>query len=238
MTEVTRAHRERAVDVFGWRDAIGTGNRVNRWIETGEAEGNVAGDTLPMVAAGLAAFEAELVARLSEELRAAKSNWEHIHQVNETLRAERDRAETNFAMACRDLAAKADPDFASQFVMRSEVEAAKAELAPEREGAAVGLLLAVCNWLHRRGHKSAATDLDYNWNDPDQPGDGSCLPLHKAVPAPSAGEAWVALAVAVIAAADTAVPLLDGFGIRPKEATAYREARAALPPPPAQEPAK
>lgn len=42
------------------------------------------------------------------------------------------------------------------------------------------VLLVACNWMHKRGHKSAATDLDYNWNDTDQPGDGSCLPLHVA----------------------------------------------------------
>lgn len=45
------------------------------------------------------------------------------------------------------------------------------------------LLDTVSRWLHSRGHKSAATDLTYNWNDPGQPGDGSCLPLHVERPA-------------------------------------------------------
>ena len=41
------------------------------------------------------------------------------------------------------------------------------------------LLLSVCDWLYNRGHKSAATDLDCNWND-GPPGDGSCLKLREA----------------------------------------------------------
>ena len=53
--------------------------------------------------------------------------------------------------------------------------------------AEANLVDAVCRWLHARGHKSAATDLDYNWNDPDQPGDGSCLPVHTRIsPQPGA----------------------------------------------------
>lgn len=50
------------------------------------------------------------------------------------------------------------------------------------------VLLCACDWLHKRGHKSAATDLDCNWNDTDQPGDGSCQPLHTVPATPARAE--------------------------------------------------
>lgn len=88
---------------------------------------------------------------------------------------------------------KALVDAVTKALAQLQADAAAARASLESRGDTATLLKA-CRWLYERGHKSAATDLDYNWND-SPPGDGSCQPLHLCPSAagaePMAG--WVAV---------------------------------------------
>lgn len=61
--------------------------------------------------------------------------------------------------------------------------------APSSEGGFDPVMLEqVIRWLYGRGHKSAAIDLDCNWND-GPPGDGSCRKIREMVGLTSADQA-------------------------------------------------
>lgn len=63
--------------------------------------------------------------------------------------------------------------------LQAEVAALKAAAEPV-EGRWVKVE-ATAHWLLSRGHKEASVDLCHQWNDPGQPGDGTCRVI---VPAP------------------------------------------------------
>lgn len=62
------------------------------------------------------------------------------------------------------------------------------ESAQPAERADEALLEKACEWLDARGFAAAATDLLCNWNDPGNPGDGSCRVLGVAPPTPQPKE--------------------------------------------------
>lgn len=59
----------------------------------------------------------------------------------------------------------ADSDFGPELLAQTLADAERC-----------GVLRALA-WLQERGHHEAATDMAHQWNDPGQPGDGSCVPL-------------------------------------------------------------
>lgn len=66
--------------------------------------------------------------------------------------------------------------------LRAELEA-KSE--PEKASGWVPKLVELCDWLAKwPEYAGAATHILCNYNDPDNPGDGSCRALHECLPAP------------------------------------------------------
>lgn len=55
---------------------------------------------------------------------------------------------------------------------------------PSQDGGWVPKLVQLCDWLAGRGHADTALDILCNYNDPGNPGDGSCRTLHECLPPP------------------------------------------------------